>query len=117
MPEKPEQTPYEQCLLAVEKLLAPLVKLMAPGAVALLHGGRAKMQGEGNYRVWNNENDTYGKTAHLHTWTFGSADDFQIENTMPDASANGSQAAAVSPVLRRRKTGATSCRHCRSLKN
>ena len=53
---------------------------VAAEAVALLHGGRAKMEGEGNYRVWNYENDTYGKAAHLHAWTFGSADDFQIEN-------------------------------------
>ncbi len=49
-------------------------------AVAILHGGRAPMSGEGNYRVWNYEDDTYGAAAHLHAWTFGSAADFKIEN-------------------------------------
>lgn len=49
-------------------------------AVAILHGGRAKMEGDGNYRVWNYENDTYGPAAHLHAWTFGSGDGFKIEN-------------------------------------
>ena len=49
-------------------------------AAALLHGGRAKMEGEGNYRVWNYEDDTYGPAAHLHAWTFGSAEGFGIEN-------------------------------------
>lgn len=49
-------------------------------AEALLHGGRASMQGDGNYRVWNYEDDVYGPAAHLHAWTFGSAGDFQIEN-------------------------------------
>ena len=81
MPEKPEQTPYEPCLLAAEKLLAPLVKRMASGEVALLHGGRAKKQSQGNYRVWNYENETRGKAAHLYTWAFDSADDFLIANT------------------------------------
>ncbi|MCM2369610.1 heparinase II/III domain-containing protein [Aporhodopirellula aestuarii] len=51
-------------------------------AVALLHGGRATMNGDGNYRVWNYEDDTYGPAAHLHVWTFGSADNFKIENAM-----------------------------------
>ena len=46
MPEKPEQTPYEQCLLAAEKLLAPLVKLMAPGAASLPLEGQASDHGE-----------------------------------------------------------------------
>jgi len=49
-------------------------------AVALLHGGRGTMSGRENYRVWNYEDDSYGPASHLHVWTFGSADDFQIEN-------------------------------------
>ena len=49
-------------------------------AAALMHGGRGTMEGEGNYRVWNYQDDTYGSAAHLHAWTFGSADDFQIED-------------------------------------
>ncbi len=49
-------------------------------ATALLHGGRATMTGDGNHRVWNYEDDTYGPAAHLHTWTFGSADNFRIDN-------------------------------------
>jgi hypothetical protein len=53
---------------------------VAAEAAAILHGGRAKMDGEGNYRVWNYEDDTYGPAAHLHAWTFGSAEDFKIEN-------------------------------------
>jgi hypothetical protein len=53
---------------------------VAAPAAALLHGGRAKLAGDGNYRVWNYEDDNYGPAAHLHAWTFGSADDFQIEN-------------------------------------
>jgi hypothetical protein len=49
-------------------------------AVAMLHGGRAPMEGADNYRVWNYPEDTYGSAAHLHAWTFGSADDFKIED-------------------------------------
>lgn len=49
-------------------------------AAALLHGGRASMQGDGNYRVWNYEDDVYGPAAHLHAWMFGSSDSFQIED-------------------------------------
>ncbi|MEM7457200.1 MAG: heparinase II/III family protein, partial [Planctomycetota bacterium] len=52
----------------------------AAEAVAILHGGRGSMEGDGNYRVWTFENDDYGPAAHLHAWTFGSADDFRIEN-------------------------------------
>ena len=52
----------------------------AAQAAALLHGGRATMEGEGNYRVWNFEYDTYGSAAHLHAWTFGSGEGFKIEN-------------------------------------
>jgi len=53
---------------------------VAAEAAALLHGGRAQMEGEGNYRVWNYKDDNYGPAAHLHAWTFGSAEDFKIEN-------------------------------------
>lgn len=49
-------------------------------AAALLHGGRGKMEGAGDYRVWNYEDDTYGSAAHLHAWTFGSGEGFKIEN-------------------------------------
>ena len=49
-------------------------------AAALHHGGRATMEGEGNYRVWNFEDDTYGSASHMHAWTFGTAEDFKIEN-------------------------------------
>lgn len=49
-------------------------------AAVLLHGGRGTMDSDGSYRVWNYEDDTYGPAAHLHAWTFGSADDFRIEN-------------------------------------
>jgi hypothetical protein len=55
---------------------------VAAEAEAMLHGGRGAMEGEGNYRVWNYENDTYGPAAHLHAWTFGSAENFKIENAM-----------------------------------
>lgn len=51
-------------------------------AAALLHGGRATMQGDGNYRVWNYSDDAYGSAAQLQTWIFGSAPDFSIENAM-----------------------------------
>lgn len=49
-------------------------------AAALLHGGRASMEGDGSYRVWNFEDDIYGPASHLHAWTFGSVDGFKIEN-------------------------------------
>ena len=51
----------------------------AAKAVAIMHGGRGSMEGEDNYRVWNYEDDTYGSASHLHAWTFGSADDFNIK--------------------------------------
>ena len=41
-----EQTSYEKSLLAVEKLLAPLVKLMEPGAASLPLKGMASDHGE-----------------------------------------------------------------------
>ena len=49
-------------------------------ATAILHGGRASMEGAESYRVWNYQDDTYGAAARLHAWTFGSADDFKIED-------------------------------------
>lgn len=49
-------------------------------ATAILHGGRGTMEGDGDHRVWNYQNDTYGPAAHMHAWTFGSAEDFKIEN-------------------------------------
>ena len=51
-------------------------------AVVLLHGGRGELAGDGNHRVWNYEEDTYGPSARLHAWTFGSANNFSIENSM-----------------------------------
>ncbi|MGE4489322.1 MAG: heparinase II/III family protein [Kiritimatiellales bacterium] len=54
-------------------------------AAALLHGGRAAMSGDGNYRVWDYENDAYGSAARLHTWTFGSEEDFSVENAMGES--------------------------------
>ena len=41
-----EQATYEQCLLVAEKLLAPLVKLMKPGAASLPLEGQASDHGE-----------------------------------------------------------------------
>ena len=62
-------------------VVADIVSSPAAGeAIATLHGGRAPMEGSDNYRVWNYEDDTYGSAAHLHAWTFGSADDFKIED-------------------------------------
>ena len=55
---------------------------VAAEAVAILHGGRAQMEGEGDHRVWNYEDDTYGPAAHLHAWTFGSAEGFKIEDAV-----------------------------------
>ncbi|TWU46112.1 Heparinase II/III-like protein [Rubripirellula tenax] len=55
---------------------------VAAEAAALLHGGRGQLEGDGNYRVWNYQDDTYGPASRLHAWTYGSAEDFQIENDM-----------------------------------
>lgn len=64
-------------------VVADIVSSPEPAeAVAILHGGRATMEGDGNYRVWNYEDDTYGPAAHLHAWTFGSANGFKIENDL-----------------------------------
>jgi len=49
-------------------------------AAVLLHGGRGTMEGTGQYRVWNYEDDTYGPASHLHAFTLGSGEDFQIED-------------------------------------
>jgi hypothetical protein len=46
MTVKTEQTSYEQTLLVVEKLLAPLVKMMKPGAASLPLKGMASDHGE-----------------------------------------------------------------------
>ncbi len=68
--------PGESYFVVADIVSAP----KASEAVAILHGGRAPMTGKGNYRAWNFQNDTYGSAAHLHAWTFGSADDFTIED-------------------------------------
>ena len=68
--------PGESYFVVADIISAP----EAGEAVAMLHGGRASMTGDGNYRVWDYQDDTYGGAAHLHAWTFGSADDFRIED-------------------------------------
>ena len=68
--------PGESYFVVADIISAP----EAGEAVAMLHGGRASMTGDGNYRVWDYKDDTYGGAAHLHAWTFGSADDFRIED-------------------------------------
>ena len=49
-------------------------------ATAILHGGRGSMEGDGAHRVWNYTDDAYGPAASMHAWTFGSAENFRIEN-------------------------------------
>ena len=62
-------------------VVADIVSASKAGqATAILHGGRGTMESDESYRVWNYEEDTYGPAARLHAWTFGSADDFKIED-------------------------------------
>ncbi|WP_044254242.1 heparinase II/III family protein [Rhodopirellula sp. SWK7] len=68
--------PGESYFVVADIISSPV----AAKATAMLHGGRATMEGDGAYRVWNYENDDYGSAARMHAWTFGSADDFKIEN-------------------------------------